>query len=131
MTDDLLLELVASFLDASAISLRVDEATRFRLRIASAVVRSEAVDARSRDAREPARLAALLALLPDVGAGDEPDAAPGAAIERLEAELARRIRDGRGAGAYLPAVTAYVRGALAERLAIVNPQFDLSEEIDR
>ena|SRR5579883_1773038 len=121
---ELLLEAIARFLEREVRPAVPEPRLHFRLLIAAHLARTIAEELRAGEATEAARIERLRALLPDVPLPSDiaSRASRSAALATLERALADRLRDGRLEPAR---ALGEVRRALAERLAIVSPRFDL------
>ena len=119
--DEPFLAAVADFLDGDVRPTVADKALRFRLLIASSLLRSvaseRAKDAELREA-EVERLGVLL------GATAPWD------LAELNALLLSDIRDGDRSAATDTQIRAHLLRTLRERLAVRNPRFDTSAEIE-
>ena len=127
-----LLDAVATFLDQQVRpAASADPALAFRVRIAANLARIAAQETRVEDAHDASELASLLEILPEE-AGQLPKLEDGAqrreAIMNLNAVLARRIRAGDFDGD--AAVTSHLRRTLIQKLAVTNPRFDTSLEVE-
>lgn len=113
-----LLEALAQFLlDEIAPRLEADKGLQFRVLIAANLAAMVAGEARTLDARAQAERQRLRALMPDV-AGDD--------LEALNHELVLRLRARSvDAGAALDHLLTTAR----ETLEVINPRFELSEEV--
>jgi len=120
-SDELFLAAVAEFLDGDVRPTISDKALRFRLLIASSLLRSvaseRAQDAELREA-EVERLGVLL------GATAPWD------LEELNALLVSDIRAGERGDAAEAKVRSHLLKTLRERLAARNPRFDTAPEIE-
>jgi hypothetical protein len=119
--DELFLAAVADFLDGDVRPTVGDKALRFRLLIASSLLRSVASE-RARDAElreaEVERLGVLL------GATAPWD------LDELNALLVSDIRDVDRSAAADAEIRGHLLETLRERLAVRNPRFDRSAEIE-
>jgi hypothetical protein len=125
-----LLDAVVQFLAAEVHPTVADKALAFRVLIAANLCAVVAAELRAEDDHDAAELTRLRALLPDVDAGPGAHAPrrseTHAALLALNRALCERIR----AGATGPDVWRHVRATLREQLAVANPRFDASDEIE-
>ncbi len=119
-----LLEALASFLMADvAPTLEADKALQFRVLIAANLATVVAGEVRSHDARLAAELGRLRALL-----DDHEGAADVATLERLNRELATRLRAGAFDGPRLADALEHLLATARETLEVTNPRFDLGPD---
>lgn len=121
-----LLDAVAGFLTRDLAAVKgVDPALGFRVAIAASLVQMVASELRQEDDHDEAQLGRLVGILGDGGAmarrGERH-----AAMRAMEATLARMVREGDDS----QAVRDHVVATLRERLAVTNPRFDLSPDIE-
>jgi hypothetical protein len=124
-----LLTAVAGFLKSDVMPAIKDPGVRFRLLVAThvlGVVDRELAGEHGAWAGQRDRLVALGIAVP-ADLLDEP--ARRAAIAGAHAELVARI-DGAARDADLSAERAHIAATLREKLAVVNPRFDLSPTIE-
>lgn len=119
-----LLEALASFLLADvAPKLEGDRALQFRALIAANLATVVAGELRTHEARLGAELARLRALLHDAAGPDD-----AATLERLNRELATRLRSGALSADELSAALEHLLATAKETLEVTNPRFDLSDD---
>lgn len=130
-----LLTAVARFLEKEVKpALASDPKLSFRALIAASLAGIVAGEIQLEDAAEGAELERLANLLPDATL-DEPvapvtRAARRDSIEKLNAELCRRIRDGALEPDAYTRVVDHVKTTLQGELLIYSPRFDTSPEIE-
>ena len=121
-----LVEAVARLLSDERLKKEVrDPALAFRLKIATHVLETVAREhklAPAHDASELTRLEALLG--PGEGTTTE------AKIVELNRTLAKRLRAGDEPQAFLARAHAHLKQTLIEKLAVTQPRFDTSREIE-
>jgi hypothetical protein len=126
-----LLDAVARFLAMEVRPALSDPALGFQVLIAANLATIVAAEIRGEDVQDAAQLERLEKLArPEVPVPPLPatKAERYARIRALEAELVERIK-GRTLGASeIGAAWAHVKQTLREKLAVVNPRFDLREE---
>ena len=122
-----LLDAVALFLVGELKGAVADPKLGFRVLIAAHLTASVAAELRAADEQDAAELARLRALLPDVATQQN---SPRDAMQRLNAELAARLRDGRVAGDAWRAALEHLQTTLAEKLRVVSPRFKLKPDIE-
>jgi len=128
-----LLDALAEFLMREVRPHVSDPAVKFRVLIAANLASIVANENRLEDAQDAAQLHRLRLLMPDMPI--ETEDAPGRegrlqTIETLNAELAVRVRGGRLNDAQRAAVWVHLGETLREKLAVVNPRFDMSPTIE-
>ncbi len=126
-TQEELLLAIADFIEADVRPQLQDRALSFRCLIAANLARMCVLERRMEEWHDGGELAGLRALLDssDLPA-DDPTTRDDrtALLERLNAELAGRIRAGDLEPTQLAATRAHLRRTLKGRLAITNPRFD-------
>lgn len=128
------LEALAHFLMTEIAPRIEDKGLAFRVLIAANMSQVLAAELQSEDERHVAEVKRLQALLPDAFPGDA--AAVTGRAERVEAlrnlqrAFAAAVREGRFDAAEKEAAFAHVRQTALETLAVANPRFDLSDEIE-
>ncbi|MBI4604484.1 MAG: hypothetical protein HY721_21185 [Planctomycetes bacterium] len=115
-----LLESVRHFLEEEILPAAEDPRLRFRTRVAANVLAIAGRELSLGPALLEAELERLRALLPDV---DPVAAAPREAVERLNGELARRIREGELDASPGGPVWDHLRRTAVEKLRIANPGY--------
>jgi len=125
---EMLLDAVAAFLLQQVKPAVADPALAFRVLIAANLATVAAAEIRAERGQNAAELARLQALLPEAALLES--AGADAAIGELNAELARRFRAGAFDAPGLARATDHIKKTLAEKLAVNNPRFDLSMEIE-
>jgi len=117
-----LLDALARFLLADLHPQVQDRKLAFRVLIASNLATTLAAQLRTREERQGAELSRLRALL-----GEEATKRPARELNLL---LSRRLRAGGIPEEELLGIRAHVKRTLEEALAVVNPSFDTSLEIE-
>ncbi len=128
-----LLAAVARWLGEDLVpAVKEDRALAFRARIAAYLIEVVARELNLAEEHDAAQLGRLLALFdpPDELVESEAPSATRIAIATLEAEVADRIRAEDLGPAERFAITAHVTETLREKLAIVQPRFDTSPDIE-
>jgi hypothetical protein len=132
-----LLDGVAQFLMTEVLPKIEDKALAFRVMIAANLSTVVSAGLRSEDERVAAEAKRLQLLLPEMVVAGESDAAAlptrkqrSEAVAKLNRELARRLREGGFDAEQLGKVQEHVKKTALEALAVVNPRFDTSEEIE-
>jgi hypothetical protein len=115
-----LLGAVVRFLEEDLKGAIKDPSLAYRLKVAANVVR---IVAHEIQVEAPKRAAELESLQDILQARTE-------LLDRLNAELARRIRAREFSAEELQRVASHVKRSLAADLAIANPRFDTSTEIE-
>lgn len=119
-----LLEALASFLMAEvAPKLEADKALQFRVLIAANLATVVAGEVRTHDARLGAEVARLRTLLAEPAGPTDL-----VTLERLNRELATRLRAGAFDGPDLAKALEHCLATARETLAVTNPRFDLGPE---
>lgn len=119
-----LLVALTSFLMADiAPKLEADKALQFRVLIAANLASVVAGELRTHQARLGAELARLRALLSD-DAGPDDDAT----LERLNLELAARLRRGEVRGPAFEQALDHLVATAKETLSVTNPRFEVDAE---
>ncbi len=132
-TKSALLQAIAKFLVGEAYPNIADKRLNFRVLIAANLANMVAAEMESELALMDAELARLAELMPDAAAGREPAQSE---VERrqllleLNRELATRIRQRRFSSKEQQRVWDHVRETLVRTLAIDNPRFDTSSQIE-
>lgn len=125
-----LLDAVAQFLLAEVAPAMPDKALAFRVMIAANLAAIVSGELATLDARYQSEVRRLQAIFPDVVAGDAAERATREerreALAALNTALVERLRGGRAGAAEL----AHVRQTVRETVAVTNPRFDLSLEIE-
>ena len=127
---EVLLDAVARFLDSDLRPAVKHPGLAFRLRVAANLLRVVALECQEEEGHDQAELERLRALFPAQaeleGSGR---AAVRAALAELNASLAEQLR----AASWDEAGPSreHVVATLRDKLAVVNPRFDLSPEIER
>jgi hypothetical protein len=128
-----LLEAVARFLATEVRPALADPALGFQVLIAANLAQIAAAEIRGEDAQDAAQLERLEKFFrPNVPLPAVPAtrAERHARIRELEQELVARIRARTLGASEIGDAWALVKQTLREKLAVVNPRFDLREEID-
>jgi hypothetical protein len=129
-TKEELLGAVADFLETDLRAAITDKALAFRARIAANVLRSVALESVGEDAADRDELTSLRWVLGQ--AGDPPSDRKQLRrdLRKLNATLAEQLRQGALAGDDLENAGAHLRATLSSDLALINPRFDLSSDIE-
>jgi hypothetical protein len=128
-----LLQAVAKFLVSEAYPNISDKRLSFRVLIAANLANIVAAELESEQTLIDEEIARLADLMPDAVAGRPPAETPAERREllsQLHRELAERIRQDRLSPAEKRRAWAQVKESLSRTLAIDNPRFDRSEEIE-
>jgi hypothetical protein len=129
-----LLEAVAQFLMTELLPTIQDKRLAFRVMIAANMANIVSGELRSDDDRYASEVKRLQALLPDVVKGDAANlprrAQRAEALTALNRALADGLRKGKFAPDQLKAIQEHVKKTALETLAVENPRFDTSEEIE-
>lgn len=128
-----LLEALAQFLVAELQPTVADKKLAFRVLIAANLASTVAAELRTQEPRALSELQRLRALLPDVVAQDPaklPEKDRRDALRALNSELVLALKQGRFEEAELAKVRAHLEQTLKDALAVQNPRFDVSEEIE-
>ena len=129
----LLLDAVAKFLVEEVRPAIADPAVQFRVLIAANLASIAASEIRHEDAHDLAQLARLERLFhPDrpLPAPPPTRAERETRIRELETELARRIRARSFGASEIGVAVEHVKQTLREKLAVLNPRFDLREDLE-
>lgn len=129
----LLLDAVAKFLVEEVRPAIADPAVQFRTLIAANLAAIVAAEIRNEDRHDLAQLERLERLFhPDRPAPAPPPtrAEREARIRELETELARRIRERSLGASETGLAVEHVKQTLREKLAVLNPRFDLREDLE-
>lgn len=122
-----LLEAVAGFLVQDVAAAVGDKGLAFRLKIAANLLSSIAGEGRVDEQLELAARDRLRAVTAGVEARGDRRAERRAELRELEGALAHGLRAGEAPDPGL--VRSTLRRNLAERLAVINPRFELNEEL--
>jgi hypothetical protein len=125
-----LLDAVAGFLALVVRPKIEDKALNFRVLIAAHLCSVASSEIRTEDVQDLAQLMRLAAIFPDEP--PPPDLRRESrerSLRALEAELARRIREGSLDERQRALAVAHVRETLREKLRVINPRFDLSDTL--
>jgi hypothetical protein len=127
-----LLEAVARFLlESVSPALEADKALQFRVLIAANLAGVVASELKTDARRFDAEAGRLVALLPELNASGLKATDAGtrtAALEMLNRELARRLREAPLDASQLDALTEHLFATAKETLEVTNPRFDLADE---
>ena len=108
-----------------------DKALSFRLLIAAYLTRMVSAELRGEETQNQAELARLYGMLQNSEpAADHSRSAVEDATRRLNLELAAAVQSPDLSDAERQKITQHVRMTLAEKLRVVNPRFDLSNDFD-
>ncbi len=132
-TRTVLLQAIARFLVAEAYPGIPDKRLNFRVLIAANLANIVAAEMESGQELVDEEVARLAELMPDVAAGREraqSEAHRRELLLDLSRELAARIRDHRLSASDKRRAWEHVRETLRRTLAIDNPRFDTSHEIE-
>ena len=128
---NVLLQAVAGFLHQDVVPQVADRALAFRLRIAAHLVATVARELLGEEAEDAAQLARLAALLeeapPQAGGGRD---LRHAAIRGATDRLVERARSADPDSEQAQALRRLVQADLRAKLAVINPGFDLSADIE-
>ncbi|MEW5848012.1 MAG: DUF6285 domain-containing protein [Myxococcota bacterium] len=128
-----LLDAVCSFLLTEVAPKIDDKALSFRVMIAANLANIVSQELRTDEKRLSDELQRLQAILPDV-TGDASQlrtrAERLAALDTLNRALARGLRERHFSGAQMDTILEHVRVTTLETLAVTNPRFDASDEIE-
>jgi hypothetical protein len=127
-----LLQAISKFLLGEIYPAVADQRLRFRVLIAANVANVVAAQLQSLDDLAKAELSRLAELMPDLAAAESPrsDAECSELVSKLNRELAARIRQRRFAGEQRSRLLRHIKETLIRSLAIENPRFDTSPEIE-
>jgi hypothetical protein len=125
-----LLSAIARFLVEDARPALSDPRLAFRALIAANLASIVASELSSDEAATSAELARLRALFPDAPPAGESFDAMHAQVLSLTARLARRLREESPGEDEVTRIAAALRESLREKLAVDNPRFDTSPEIE-
>ena len=127
VSKELLLEAVAGFLVQDVAPVVGDKGLAFRLKIAANLLSTIAGEVRVDEQLELAARDRLRAVTTGVEARGDRQVGRRAELRELDAALAHALRAG---DAPDPGkVRSALRSNLAERLAVINPRFELNEEL--
>ena len=127
LSKEVLLEAVAGFLVQDVAPAVGHEGLAFRLKIAANLLSTIAGEGRVDEQLELAARDRLRALTPGVEVRGDRQAERRAELRELEAALAHALRAGHAPDP--EQVRSTLRRNLAERLAVINPRFELNEEL--
>lgn len=128
-----LLEAIAQFLMVELQPTLTEKKLAFRVLIAANLASTLAAELRTEEARTASELRRLTALLPEVVDGDPVRLPPKErkdALRALNSELVLALRQGRFSIEELARVREHLETTLTDALAVQNPRFDLSKEIE-
>ena len=126
-----LLDALGAFLAREVLPAMTDRALAFRVRVAAHLLSGLAREVRGEEELDDAHLRTLLALLGKPGEVVPASAAAcRVAIRRAEAELAEHIRTAALDGDEEPRLRAGLRSVLAAKIAVGDPRFDTSDDIE-
>jgi hypothetical protein len=128
-----LLDAVAQLLLAEVQYAVADKRLAFRVLIAANLASIVSNELRTEDERATAELLRLQALLPGTLEGDPVQLPAGRrrqALGTMNHELSRRLRARRVSPEERVAIQVHLKQTLLETLAVVNPRFDTSPDIE-
>ncbi len=128
-----LLEAVAKFLFADLHPSIEDKRLAFRVLIAANLAATLAGELRFEDSLSLSELSRLRKLYPEAVQKDPESMAAAerlAALRELNARLVRDVRQGNLSADQMALARACVRRTLEETLAVLNPRFDMAQQID-
>jgi hypothetical protein len=122
---------IAKFLQTEARPNVSDARVAFRVLVAANLCSVVALESDAEDDHDEAELRGLQSLLVDNPAHlARPRKERAALLKKLNATLAQRIRAGSFGENERPRAAAHVKQALAARLTVANPRFDLAQDIE-
>lgn len=132
-SQSVLLQAIARFLISDVYPSIPDKRLNFRVLIAAHLANMVSAEIESEHALIEAELARLTELMPDAPAAHraaQSDAQRLQLLSELNAELAERIRQGRLSPQARRRALSHVKESLLRSLAVDNPRFDTSAEIE-
>lgn len=129
-TKEELLGAVAEFLETDLRAAVSDKALAFRLKIAANLLRSVALESVGEDAADRDELQGLRWVLGQPGETPPDRKHLRRELRELAGTLAERLRKGELQGDDLENVGAHLRATLSADLALINPRFDRSPDIE-
>jgi|SRR5215472_14990321 len=128
-----LLQAISRFLLGEIHPTVADKRLSFRILIAANLANVVAAEIEAEQAQTEAQISRLAELMPDASAGVESarsELGRRELLSRLNRELTSRIREQRFSDAERERVWRHVKETLMETLAVDNPRFDTSAEIE-